>query len=250
MQPELVVVGRRRFYKWDGELYPSVSTILKAYPKPALINWAAQVTAEYAVKNKAQIFAVAKADESVAGEFKYVGGPITAGEQAAVELVKGARFKSRDDAATRGTDAHAVIAAGGTPSPEAAPYVDAFEQWKLDNDVNVVAQEFVVISTKYRYGGTADLCVDVAGRRAIVDMKTRPDSRVFPDQLLQAAAYAACDVGVPEGVDSAAVLTITPQGCQLHLVDDLEDALITFRAVRRVAVWEGMLEPHENEWGG
>ena len=34
-QPELVVVGRRHFYSYNDELYPSVSTVLKAYPKPA-----------------------------------------------------------------------------------------------------------------------------------------------------------------------------------------------------------------------
>ena len=248
--PELVVVGRRHFYSYDGELYPSVSTVLKAYPKPALITWAATLTAEYAVAKRAQVFAVAKSDESPGGKYKYLGGPATAGEVAAVELLKGARFKKLGAAATRGTDAHAVIASGGTPSEEAQPYVDQWDLWTDQNDVQIVAQECVVVSTEYGYGGTVDLVCDFSSRRWVIDLKTRLDTRVFPDALLQAAAYASADVGLPEGVDAAGILTVTPSGHKLHIVDDIAEALVTFRALMRIAAWEGMLEPRENQWGG
>ena len=100
----------QRFYTWRNENYWSVTTILKALPKDALINWAKKYTAEYAVANLGALTELVEADQD-----------------GAVDWLKGASFRARDKAADLGTYVHAAAEAYalGQPWPdwpaEAAP---------------------------------------------------------------------------------------------------------------------------------
>lgn len=221
---QLLVSGRRRFYAYGGRLFPSVTTILQAYPKPALINWAAKVTAEYAVRERRQIWAIAEADEA-----------------AAVEVLKQARWRITETAQRKGIDIHALIATGAEPGPEEEPYVSSFDRWAEEANLRVVAQEIPVVSVEYAYGGTVDIVGDVDGfGRLVLDVKT--GSGVYDEHHLQVAAYMHAEVGLPVGVDGCGILHVTPTETLLHLTSDPAGAFVAFRALRKVAEFAGMLE--------
>src|SRR2546426_12762917 len=73
----------------NGAKVPGVTTILgDGVPKPALINWAAKTTAEYAVDHWEDLSAL--------------------GPSARLKELNGARFADRDAAARRGTEVHGL----------------------------------------------------------------------------------------------------------------------------------------------
>lgn len=223
---QLVVSNRRHYYAYQGQLFPSVTTVLQAYPKPALLNWAVKATAEFAVRERAQVWAIAEADED-----------------AAIEVLKQARWKISDVAKNRGTNIHALIADGGTPTPEEQPYLDSFQKWMVEAKAVVVAQEIPVVSVKYAYGGKVDLIADTGFGRLLLDVKT--GSGVYDDAHLQVSAYMHAEVGLPLGVQGCGVLHVQPELTTLHLTSDPEDGFVTFRALRKVAEFAGMLKRSE-----
>lgn len=209
--PELVVSGTgwasKRWYAYEGKNYPTVTTLLKALNKPALVGWAAKSVAEYAAKNYEQIYAIAAEDEA-----------------AAIDLLKGTPWRERDKAASLGARVHAIAAAGGTPDAEEKPFVDQWLKFLEDTGATVVCQEQIVVNTVIGYGGTADLILkNKAGEHVMLDIKTGKtvadrDGSVYPEIRLQLNAYAHADVGLPVTVDKAAVLHIQRDGYDVHPV--------------------------------
>jgi hypothetical protein len=130
-----------------GERVPGVTTIGgNGLPKPALLNWAGEATAEYAVDNWDTLAAL----------------PLTE----RLKKIKGGRYEKRDAAANKGTAVHAMaerLIAGEkvTVPDELTGYVDACVAF-LDNfDVRAVHVEAVVYSETNRHVGTCDLIADV-----------------------------------------------------------------------------------------
>lgn len=205
-----------------------MTTILNAYPKPALIGWAAKVTAEFAVRERRQVYAIAEADES-----------------AAIEVVKGARFKISDPARQLGTDVHAVIASGATPTEAERPHLESYGKWMAEAKATVVAHELKVVSTDYGYGGTTDLVTDSGFGRILLDVKT--GGNVYNDAHLQVAAYMKADIGLPRGVQGCGILHVTPELTTLHLTSNPEDAFEAFLACMKIAEYDGMLRKDE-QW--
>lgn len=209
--PELVVSGTgwasKRWYAYEGKTFPTVTTLLKALNKPALVGWAAKSVAEYAAKNYQQIYAIAAEDEA-----------------AAVDLLKGTPWRERDKAASLGARVHAIAAAGGTPNAEEKPFVDQWLKFLADTGAEVVAQELIVVNTVIGYGGTADLILkNKAAEHVLLDIKTGKtvadrDGSVYPEIRLQLNAYAHADVGLPVAIDKAAVLHIQRDGYDVHPV--------------------------------
>lgn len=248
-RPELVVSNRKHFYRWDGQLYPSVTGILRALPKDALTNWAAAITAEKAVRDIAQIYSILRS----AGD----ENPTT--QLAAMEILKRARFESSDRGKSVGSQVHAAIEKGAKPVGDAVAYVQAFKDWVDGSGAHIVAHEVPVVSTKYGYGGTADLIVDVDDKRVLVDLKT-DRTGPYPAWWLQATAYANADHGLPEGgVDMIGILHLQPtyeggsdvfkylEKGEVVGVDanwyaqwPEESDMVTFRALRNVADWLGL----------
>ena len=203
-----------RTYAWGNESFTSVTTLLGALSKPALVNWAAKMVAEYAVDNGAEIMALAKADRD-----------------GAIRALKGSPWQKRDNAGLLGTAVHEQIEAriiGQTPaeaSPEVADRVGYFEAFCRDYSPEFEAAEATVYNREYAYAGTLDSIAVVGGERFIIDVKTTK-SGVYPDHALQLAAYAHAEfIGAPDGseirmpeIDSGAVLWIGPQGYQFTRV--------------------------------
>lgn len=176
--------GRSHWYQdANGRRVPGVTTIIDdGVPKPGLINWAANVTAEYAVDAWELL-----ADLSPSARLK--------------EL-KAARFKDRDAAANRGTQVHKLaerlVAGDEVAVPdELAGHVDSYVRFLDEWDVQPVLSEAVVVSHRHGYAGTLDLIADLTHaddtRRALLDIKTGR-SGVFGEVALQLVAYRMADV--------------------------------------------------------
>jgi hypothetical protein len=158
-------------------------------PKPALLNWAGEATAEYAVDNWD------------------TAGPLSYSER--LKKIKGGRYEKRDAAANKGTAVHAMaerLIAGEkvTVPDELTGYVQACVRFLDDFEVRAVHVEAVVYSETHRHVGTVDLIADVRlpdmpeyehiGRdsdgysRGLLDWKTSR-SGIFGDVALQLVAY-------------------------------------------------------------
>ena len=88
---ETVSIGGQRHYVHPvtGQQVPSVTSILNVMDKPALVPWACKSVAEFAVANKDS----------------WVGLP----DDAAIDMLKKSPYRTRDKAASVGTDAHSVL---------------------------------------------------------------------------------------------------------------------------------------------
>lgn len=192
MKVKRVNRGRNHWYidedtgaKLDGV----TSTAGKGLPKPALINWAGDATADYAIDHWDELAAM----------------PVSA----RLKAIKGGRYATRDEAANRGTQVHAIadrLVRGETVTvPEAIEgYVKAYVAFLDDFAVRPLHVEAVVYSETNRHVGTLDLIADLrfpdmpeyddidrnddGTVRALLDIKTTR-SGIFGDVAAQLAAY-------------------------------------------------------------
>ena len=212
----------------DGPLLPSVTAILGVLHNWAIVNAAAKEVALAAVAQRRRLFALAEAHEP-----------------SAVQFFEGAHWIPWNAKKDLGIEVHATVLAASPPSEEAAPYVAQYHQWLTDSGAEVIAQEIEVASLVYGYGGKLDLLVRLDGRCVVVDLKVRDDLRVFPERLVQVAAYAAAEIGMPCVVDGAAVLTLGPDAYGWEEVPNLEAAMKGFLGLRAWAEYLGKTERSE-----
>lgn len=165
---------RRGGFYWpngkNGKPYLSVTTALGVISKEALQWWS----------NK-QVYWAMVADPGLS-EKEALAAP----------------YSKSKKAMFRGTDVHAAVEhykhtgayLKGLQEP-VKTYIQAFYQWVLDNDIEVIGHERSVLSLKYGYAGTFDLLVRIrnTNRLLIVDIKTGKD--VYKDVFLQLSAYRA-----------------------------------------------------------
>lgn len=177
-----VAFGKPTHYYEDanGKRIPGVTTILgDGLPKPALINWAANATADYAVNNWDNL-----ADMGVADRLK---------------LLKKARYEDRDAAAKRGTEVHDLaehLLKGEevTVPDELRGHVEAYVRFLDEWQPTPVVVERPVVNYTYGYAGTLDMVVDLPdGRRVLADIKTTR-SGIYGETALQLAAYRYAEV--------------------------------------------------------
>lgn len=171
--------GRGHSYRINGQKYPGVTTILGATTaKPALVNWAGDTTANYAVDHRAELAELPPS-------------------KMLAELKK-ARYADRDAAANRGTEVHRLaeqyLAGNEIDIPdELDGHVRAYEKFVREWDVRPVALEVVVGNLTLGYCGTVDLIGDLAdGCRHLADLKTSR-SGIFPETALQVVAYSKAE---------------------------------------------------------
>ncbi len=159
-------------------------------PKPALINWAGNVTAEYAVDHWDELGAMAPA--------------------ARLKKLMGCRYEEVDRAKNRGTEVHTaaekLLAGEAVQVPEEiAGHVEAYARFLDEFKVEPVHVEFSCVSYKWGYAGTADLCawlqVPRLGRVLTLDDLKTSRSGIFGDIALQLAAYRYADKWVVDGVE-------------------------------------------------
>jgi hypothetical protein len=233
--------GRGHSYRIDGEQADGVTTLLgDGLAKPALVNWAANTTANYAVDNWAAL------------------GELT--PSARLEKLKKARYEDLDKASKRGTEVHALgekLVQGievDVPD-ELAGHAESYVKF-LDtfNPVPILV-ESVVASRKWRYCGTLDLIADMCGERWLLDIKTSR-SGIFPDVALQLAMYRWAEVYIDaEGKEQPmADLGVTRSGA-IHVRADgfdvipLDTSEAVFKDACHVA-WVARMTKRMAPWRG
>lgn len=188
----------RRYTTPDGAVYDSVTSILSAVGKPALINWAANTERALVIEAAANLFE----DLPLTGKRMSRPAYITTltdriGKQKAhqKELAKAAEI---------GSQVHGLVEwnlrreLGQQVGPE--PHVHdkalwsfmVYEEWRKATHLVPVAIEQTVWSTTHQYAGTMDLYADVllephGSCRVVLDWKT--GKGIYPEALLQNAAY-------------------------------------------------------------
>lgn len=185
-----VETAKGHYYKdATGARVPGVTTIIgDGVPKPALINWAANSTAEYAVDNWDELTSL--------------------GPAAKLKRLQGARYEAKDAAARRGTEVHAaaeqLLAGKPVKVPEEiAGHVESYARFLEEFQVEPIHVEFSCVSYRWGYAGTADLCArlvlpDKGPVTMLMDLKTTR-SGIFGDVALQLSAYRYPDVWIIDG---------------------------------------------------
>lgn len=198
--------GRGHRYLIDGERAVGVTTAIDALGKPALINWAANTTAGYAVDHWGELAAM----------------PVSK----RLAVLQKARYADLDQAGRRGTEVHAIaeqlVQGHEVDVPEEiAGYVESTVKFLDAWEPVPIITETVVANRQWRYCGTTDgVCRLRDGTVCVFDWKTGR-SGIFPEVSLQLAAYRHAEVyldmdGNEQPVDA---LGIT-QGLGIHIRAD------------------------------
>jgi hypothetical protein len=196
---------RGRFYVIEGVKYPSVTTILSAINKPALVPWAANRERDKVATAAADLYAAWAAQtvrpplprSAYLATLHAALGPVRAHEQL-LEV-----------AGDVGSQTHRLIEwairtrLGAVAGPEPIVCAEAqhgfqvFDTWAASVRLKPVLVERVVHSVAHGYAGTLDLLARVHGKLVTIDFKT--GRAVYPEALLQNAAYrmAAHEMGYP-----------------------------------------------------
>ena len=217
-----------------GARVPGVTTIIgDGIPKPALINWAANATADAAVNRWDELAGLPPAQRLAA--------------------LKSARYEDKDRAANRGTQVHMLaerlVNGEQVQAPdEIAGHVEAYARFLDEYQVQPVFIEFSIASHKHGYAGTGDLiCKLTIPRRgvllALTDLKTNR-SGIFGETSLQLSAYRYADVLItaageqpmPE-VDDTFAVHVRGDGADLIPVTTTPDTFRAFLYAQQVARW-------------
>lgn len=172
--------GKGHSYEIDGRKADGVTTLIgDGMPKPALVNWAANQTAGYAVDHWAELAELPLSKR--------------------LDTLKRARYFDLDQAAKRGTEVHAIaekLSHGEEVEvpDELAGHVESavkfFDDWKPE----VILAETTVASRKWGYAGTCDWVYRFPdGSVKIGDFKTSR-SGIFGEVAMQLGAYRYAEV--------------------------------------------------------
>lgn len=253
----------------------SVTTILGALDKPALLYWSAEQAALAAIHFEATWRGMLADDDPGCRHTDAATCP-------AVKWLRDARNrkpKGMRSATELGTLVHAACeqyALTGTRpevDEEVRPFLDRFDEWLNKFGPTYQATEVSVYHPDYGYAGTSDAFLTIDGVRYIADYKTSRKaldsqgnpSTPYPEQVgLQLAAYRWAKyaavwrprrvekfrrrfyllgpderemaVPVPQ-VDTGLVIHITPDACDAFPIQCGEDVFESYLAVQDAARW-------------
>ena len=182
-----------RFYEIGTQRYPSVTVILNAVNKPALIPWAAK-------QERETIYAAVR---RLLGDAEVKRDNFLLSLEAAVGREK-AHSRELKKAGTIGSECHHLIEwhlrqdlkerVGPAPavSEKALWAYMVYEDWRKAANLSVTMIEQVVYSGRYGYAGTMDWCgeIDHEGKRVMVLGDFKTGKAVYKEAHLQVAAYA------------------------------------------------------------
>ena len=222
------VYGKPSHYYMDeaGDRLPGVTTVLsKGIPKPALVNWAANTTAAYAVDRWNELADLPLSER--------------------LERLKKARYAVNDEAKQRGTDIHAAaeVVVHGTPLKVAAdiqPHVEHLVDLLDRYDIRPVLVERTVYTLEPRYArraGTLDLVFRFGedGPLCLGDIKS--GKGVYPETACQLAAYKFADFYVDDGGNERPMPFVSD--CYvLHVRSDGADLIPIEAGEAQLKVWQ------------
>jgi hypothetical protein len=223
--------GRSHSYLIDGHKADSVTGLLgDGWPKPALINWAADVTASFAVDRWDEL------------------GELSVSKR--LEQLKKARWNENEQAKIRGTKLHKLgeqlVQHEEVEIPEgleghAESYVRFLDTWHP----TAKYVEALVANRKIGYCGTFDLLCYLPDldETWLMDIKTGR-SGIWPETAMQMAAYRHAEVLVAENrgpeipmpqIDRTAAIHVRADGFDVIPVETGPDVFTAFRHVAWVA---------------
>lgn len=172
-----------RSYTLDGEPVTSVTTAIGVLDKPALVSWAARMSASYAVENWDEL----------------AGLPMM--ERA--KRIEDARWNSNRAATTKGHRIHALAEAVAKGEHVRVPddlsqaaieaYARMLDQWQM----TTVATELPVANDEFLYAGTADLVV-TSPRLGSVLLDAKTGKNIYSEVALQLSAYRNANLRLQE----------------------------------------------------
>lgn len=196
---------------------PGVTTVTDGgLPKKALINWAGNTTAAYAIDNWDELSMLSPSER--------------------LKRLQGGRYEDKDRAANRGTEVHAIgerlVQGEEVEIPEElAGHAESYVHFLDEFESQPVLVEGTVYSIKHGYAGTLDAILDFPNGlrgfpqprpRLLVDTKTNR-SGIYGETALQLAGYRYAETyvdadGKPQpmlAVDGCAALHIRADGFDL-----------------------------------
>jgi ribosome-associated translation inhibitor RaiA len=219
--------GSGHSYLIDGSPADGVTTLLSlGLAKPALINWAGNTTAGYAIDHWDELAEM----------------PISK----RLTVLQKAKYAERDAAARRGTQVHSLaeelVHGREVDVPEAlAGHVESYVRFLDKWQPTPLHVETVVANRSVNYCGTLDLIATMRGQCWLLDVKTAR-SGIYPETALQLAAYAHAEVlldGEDElpmpTIDRAAGVWVRADGYDVIPLDVGPSVFATFRHVAYVA---------------
>jgi hypothetical protein len=238
--------GRNHWYVDEdtGTKVPGVTTLTgNGLPKPALLNWAGDATAEYAVDNWDELAKLSPSER--------------------LKRIKGGRYEKRDAAAAKGTEVHKLAqrlidGERVTVPPALTGYVQSCVRMLDEFDLRALYVECVCYSERHRHVGTFDLIGEVrlpdlpkydhiprddsGYSMGLFDWKTSK-SGIFGEVALQLAPYRWAELLIdPDGeirpmpdVDFCAGIHLRPDGYSVVPLTCDEDVYRDFLYVKEVA---------------
>lgn len=217
--------GRGRGHSYvdtdTGLKVPGVTTTIgNGLPKPALLTWAGDATAEYAIDMWDELAKLPVSER--------------------LKKIKGGRYEKRDAAASKGSQIHKLaerlIAGERVIIPDGLQgYVEACVAFLNDFDVRQVHVEAVVYSLSRNHVGTTDLIADVllpdmpdydniprdqdGYSRGLFDWKTSR-SGIFGDVALQLAPYRHSEFLIVPGTEDVVDMPDVDLTAGIHLRPD------------------------------
>lgn len=104
-----------------------------------------------------------------------------------------------EQAARRGTAVHRFLEGYFTTGtigdldaypPDVWPYLQAAAAFLWEHDPQPLEVEQLVVHPEYGYAGRPDLVAQVAGVPTLLDFKSNPEGRIYPEAHVQTTAYA------------------------------------------------------------
>jgi hypothetical protein len=244
--------------KETGQKLRSVTTLLgQGFPKPGLMFWSANLTAQDAMENLPYLI-----NSSLHPEQR----------EAAYDWLRKGHIRKKDERGDIGTAVHDVVEAIVLESPlpesvladpEMAPYLENFLQFVKDWEVTFEASEMVVANYTHCYAGRLDYMfyspVISAALKLPADTLYMGDTKtggeldekgVYPEAGLQMAGYRRAEycwmrdgskVPMPLTHSTGIVLHLRPEGVRVVPLNCGDDMFEVFLDVYKVAEFERVL---------
>lgn len=230
-----------RFYTWEGEEYPSVTSIrnLAGMPHP-LANWRTNQVIERAMTKYADL-----------GEMLRDGRD----PKAVASWLRAATNEKRDLAAKLGIDVHDAASKGITldkATPEVAPFLLQYQKWQEYTGIEVLLSERQIWNESIGYAGTFDLIGRFKRTKKTVMIDLKTGKGTYPEHAIQLEAYARGEfIGEDDVIDTAAtdllqsvelraVLHLRADGWTMKFIPASERTWIAFRGLLVFANWAYM----------
>ena len=230
-------------YWLDGVPIPGVTSLLKGgIPAPAFAYWSAKQVAEYVADNP-----------------DHVEHLRAMGRNPMVAALKSVPWETRDTAAVRGTDVHALaeelVHGREVQVPEhLAEYVEGYVRWLDTWMPKALLTEHSCANRQWGYAGRFDFIGELGGpfggATVLADWKT--SKGVYGETALQTAAYARAEFYVTDDdpdteipmpvVERIAVVHIMPGETVVHDLGDIGKAFSVFTHAQYVAKQKAYLD--------